>query len=199
MITLLSDFKDTPICGVKQHKCYSWNAYRYLNLNIASASADIIRQYNITYGCNCLQRCNSVTYSAEKKDVESQYNMIDEEEEEDFQDDENEPILLESGFKSRSKTTFYSEPQSEFVEKDNFAYLKFKIEFKKAQVLPYKRIAPYQVSDFIANCGGLLGLFMGISLLSVVEIIYFFTFRFIAAVQAVKAKESIRENEIDDM
>lgn len=31
--------------------------------------------------------------------------------------------------------------------------------------------------DFVSSCGGLLGLFMGVSVLSVVELIYFFTLR----------------------
>lgn len=32
-------------------------------------------------------------------------------------------------------------------------------------------------ADFIANFGGLLGLFLGVSILSIVEIIYFISFR----------------------
>jgi len=32
-------------------------------------------------------------------------------------------------------------------------------------------------ADFIANVGGLLGLFLGVSILSIVEIIYFISFR----------------------
>ncbi|XP_055840713.1 pickpocket protein 28-like [Episyrphus balteatus] len=35
----------------------------------------------------------------------------------------------------------------------------------------------YSITDFIANCGGLLGLFMGVSILSLVELVYFFTVR----------------------
>lgn len=33
------------------------------------------------------------------------------------------------------------------------------------------------LSDFVASCGGLLGLFMGISVLSIVEMVYFLTLR----------------------
>ncbi|XP_073955030.1 pickpocket protein 28-like isoform X2 [Choristoneura fumiferana] len=35
----------------------------------------------------------------------------------------------------------------------------------------------FGTTDFLANCGGLLGLFLGCSFLSIVEIIYFFTLR----------------------
>lgn len=35
----------------------------------------------------------------------------------------------------------------------------------------------YGLTDFFANCGGILGLFMGISCLSIIEVIYHFTLR----------------------
>jgi acid-sensing ion channel, other len=35
----------------------------------------------------------------------------------------------------------------------------------------------YTVTQFLAICGGLLGLFLGVSLLSLIEIIYFATLR----------------------
>lgn len=40
-----------------------------------------------------------------------------------------------------------------------------------------RRSELYGTTDFVANCGGLLGLFMGVSLLSVVEAIYYCTLR----------------------
>lgn len=40
-----------------------------------------------------------------------------------------------------------------------------------------KRIELYTFVDFMAICGGLLGLCLGISLLSVIEIVYFSTLR----------------------
>lgn len=38
-----------------------------------------------------------------------------------------------------------------------------------------KRSELHSTSDFVAECGGLFGLFIGASLLSFIEIIYFFT------------------------
>lgn len=55
---------------------------------------------------------------------------------------------------------------------------KIKIKFKESEYPAMKRSELYGLTDFIANCGGLLGLFMGVSILSFVEIIYFFTVRF---------------------
>lgn len=40
-----------------------------------------------------------------------------------------------------------------------------------------KRSELFGFTGFMANCGGLLGLFMGISVLSIIEIIYHFTLR----------------------
>jgi acid-sensing ion channel, other len=43
--------------------------------------------------------------------------------------------------------------------------------------MPLERSTVKGPTEFIAECGGLLGLFMGISLLSFVEIFYYFTIR----------------------
>lgn len=55
---------------------------------------------------------------------------------------------------------------------------KLVITFKDSEFFAMKRSELYGLTDFIANCGGLLGLFMGISLLSFAEIFYFFTVRY---------------------
>lgn len=51
------------------------------------------------------------------------------------------------------------------------------IFFKETQFITSKRSELYGQTDFLANCGGLLGLFMGVSILSIVEIIYYLTIR----------------------
>lgn len=52
------------------------------------------------------------------------------------------------------------------------------IYFKDDHFISIKRSQLYGLTDFLANCGGLLGLFMGFSILSMVEIFYHFTLRF---------------------
>lgn len=44
------------------------------------------------------------------------------------------------------------------------------------------------MTDFVAACGGLLGLFMGISLLSIVEFVYYFSLRLFCSYRLRKAK-----------
>lgn len=50
-----------------------------------------------------------------------------------------------------------------------------------------KRIEAYTTTDFLAICGGLLGLFLGISVLSVIEFIYFATLRLYWTIHRWKA------------
>lgn len=40
-----------------------------------------------------------------------------------------------------------------------------------------RREEQYTITDFLAVCGGLLGLCLGISVLSIIECLYFFTLR----------------------
>lgn len=49
--------------------------------------------------------------------------------------------------------------------------------FKDDDIFYSKRSELFTLTDFIANVGGLLGLFLGISALSFVEIFYFTLFR----------------------
>lgn len=51
------------------------------------------------------------------------------------------------------------------------------VHFKDKQFIASKRSELYGLYDFIANVGGTLGLFMGFSLLCIVELIYHFTVR----------------------
>lgn len=65
------------------------------------------------------------------------------------------------------------------------------IFFKENQFITSKRSELYGPTDFLANCGGLLGLFMGVSLLSIVEIIYFCTLRFCCS---IRRKRIVKKN-----
>lgn len=49
--------------------------------------------------------------------------------------------------------------------------------FKEMQFIPSERNELYGVTDFLANVGGLLGLFIGFSFVSLIETMYFLTLR----------------------
>ncbi|XP_055305980.1 pickpocket protein 28-like [Sitodiplosis mosellana] len=61
------------------------------------------------------------------------------------------------------------------------------IFFRDHQVEKKQRKELYSRTDFLAVCGGLLGLFLGVSVLSVIEFIYFFTLRLFLNVQNAKS------------
>lgn len=71
------------------------------------------------------------------------------------------------------------------------------IFFKEAQFLTSRRSELYGTTDFLANCGGLLGLFMGVSILSIVEIAYFCSVRLCTNLRMrhARRKELERESE----
>ena len=50
--------------------------------------------------------------------------------------------------------------------------------FKDLHFITKERDELYTIVDFVANIGGLLGLCMGLSTISLMEIVYFFTARF---------------------
>uniref|UniRef100_A0A1B0BH49 Uncharacterized protein n=1 Tax=Glossina palpalis gambiensis TaxID=67801 RepID=A0A1B0BH49_9MUSC len=51
------------------------------------------------------------------------------------------------------------------------------VYFREPQFTAIKRTIMFSISTLIANCGGIFGLFMGISSLSIIEFVYFFTMR----------------------
>lgn len=72
----------------------------------------------------------------------------------------------------------------------NMSYAYIMLFFKEDQFISLKRAELFGITDFIANVGGLLGLFMGVSLLSIVEIIYFCTIRWIYRLKAQRRHRS---------
>ncbi len=61
----------------------------------------------------------------------------------------------------------------------NFRFLPtlLQISFKENEFTTLTRSELYGPIDFVASCGGLLGLFMGASFLSIVELLYFCSLR----------------------
>jgi acid-sensing ion channel, other len=55
----------------------------------------------------------------------------------------------------------------------------FHFKFKDTSIIPLLRYHPISFTDFLAQSGGMLGLFAGISMLSIVELIYFMSIRWI--------------------
>ena len=67
--------------------------------------------------------------------------------------------------------------QSYFDDDGYTSFSKLTIVFRDHQVETLKRVESATLTDFLAICGGLSGLFLGVSVLSVIEFIYYFTLR----------------------
>ncbi|KAF5300625.1 hypothetical protein FQA39_LY11086 [Lamprigera yunnana] len=102
--------------------------------------------------CNCLPSCTSLEYDLEL--TETQWDWK-----------ETYKILKRIGYLSNS-TSF-----------ENAHLSRLGIFFKELQFLSIERNELYGVTDFLSNIGGLLGLFMGFSVTSIIEILYFCTLR----------------------
>ncbi|XP_031624499.1 pickpocket protein 28-like [Contarinia nasturtii] len=92
---------------------------------------------------------------------------------------------------------------SKFVP-EGFKIIKMSVLFKDQQYFGSLRSELYGTLDFLAACGGILSLFMGISLLSFIEIMYFATLRLTCnlhkrnlAKKRMVAQQNILNNQID--
>ncbi|XP_058122949.1 pickpocket protein 28-like [Anopheles ziemanni] len=72
----------------------------------------------------------------------------------------------------------FSMPRAPDVDRQAiYTVSKLEIYFKESHFITSRRSELYGMVDFLANCGGLLGLFMGVSILSLLEICYYITIR----------------------
>ena len=63
------------------------------------------------------------------------------------------------------------------------------VQFKKIET--DERVERFTVIDFLAYCGGLLGVCMGISVLSLIELVYFPTLRLFWAIRQWKSENRV--------
>ncbi|XP_058461711.1 pickpocket protein 28-like [Malaya genurostris] len=110
--------------------------------------------------CDCLPGCTSVQYDAEISQADLDWKNL-------FQ--------------------AYKHPLDEYP---GLQLARLTIYFKESQFITSKRSELYGVTDFLANCGGLLGLFMGVSLISLAEIVYFCSIRPFTLLRAYRAKQA---------
>ncbi|CAH1100668.1 unnamed protein product [Psylliodes chrysocephalus] len=101
------------------------------------------------YSCDCKPLCSDVTYNTE---ISGSYWDLEDQ--------------IQAWFSN------FNMPRDKWSQ-----YAKLTIFFEQDSFLTSERNELYSPIDFLANFGGLLGLFTGFSLLSAAEIIYFLTLR----------------------
>jgi acid-sensing ion channel, other len=65
----------------------------------------------------------------------------------------------------------------DLTSKNPFTSVSMHFKFKDLLIAPLRRYQPFTFSEFLAQSGGILGLFAGISALSIIELFYFMTLR----------------------
>ncbi|KAF5277676.1 hypothetical protein FQA39_LY18445 [Lamprigera yunnana] len=99
--------------------------------------------------CDCIQTCSFLGFEAEVSQIDWKWRRR---------------------AKAWSVDEYEHNPEKE--------YTRLQIFFKNSQFITSERNELYGLMDFLASCGGLLGLFIGFSLFSCIEIVYFLTLRF---------------------
>ncbi|KAF5300619.1 hypothetical protein FQA39_LY11080 [Lamprigera yunnana] len=102
--------------------------------------------------CNCLPSCNSLEYDLELS--VTQWDWME-------------------GYKVLKKVGM----MDEYKSLENAHFSRLGVFFKELQFLSVERNELYGITDFLSNVGGLLGLFIGFSVTSLIEILYFCTLR----------------------
>ncbi|XP_063532877.1 pickpocket protein 28-like [Cydia strobilella] len=119
------------------------------------SAQDELASNNQKYGkCNCLPSCDSVHYDAEilktEFDLQKYNNSL--------------KMIFNRTLQDNRRISYYR-------------YSRLEIYFKEPRFVSMRRSELFGLTDFLANCGGLLGLFLGFSFLSLVEMFYFCTLR----------------------
>ncbi|XP_050514398.1 pickpocket protein 28-like [Diabrotica virgifera virgifera] len=147
----------TKICGLAKHACMkkAESILQLLNLrqlrNLDEAKAKELDQ--IKMDCNCLPMCSDLSYNTESSQCEWDWISAL------FAPIENITDLpLDTSIITSSQLVVF---------------------FKRSDFIFSERNELYGPLDFLANFGGLLGLFTGFSLLSLMEIVYFLSLRIV--------------------
>ncbi|XP_036336958.1 pickpocket protein 28 [Rhagoletis pomonella] len=140
---------DTPVCGAINVKCINEAEDELLLKEFNQGAETAEENVRGRTECDCLPSCTSIAYEAEISQSDFDYKLV------------------ANTFKEEESTRFNANNKMSRVS----------IFFKEAQFLTSRRSELYGTTDFLANCGGLLGLFMGVSILSIVEIAYFCSVR----------------------
>ncbi|XP_025415309.1 pickpocket protein 28 [Sipha flava] len=149
------------ICGKKDEEC-SDKAKLAMELRYSSALMNMNKLLNGTHlpNCTCLPGCHWIGYNK----VQSSSPLAN---------------------SYKIKQTFLVGRNSAYFKK-NMAVIHF--FFEETQFTGFTKGELFGFTEFLSNTGGLLGLFMGFSFLSAIEVIYFISLRLWCAMSKKKKK-----------
>lgn len=179
----------TPVCGLKDINCYtSAQDELYTLMQNQTMAKSIDESVDIT--CNCMPACTSLEYNFEisraKYDVAKTIRAFREEYE------HTEWVWQITNITVCLYIILYN-------SKPSFSAIgsRLSVYFKEHQFTAIKRTILFGVSTLISNCGGICGLFMGISCLSFLELIYFFCMRICGSCRDRRKHKIQQQNSVD--
>ncbi|XP_039453729.1 pickpocket protein 28-like [Culex pipiens pallens] len=134
----------TRVCRTAEIRCVI-GAHRHM---LAINAANRLKSTVPTSFCNCMSACSSIQYQSEI--TQSTYDYM-----------ESIDLRIRPLFGNHSNFT------------TSIRMSKVSIHFKEAEFLSMRRGELFGLTDFIANCGGVLGLCLGVSFVSLVELLYY--------------------------
>nr|XP_023021889.1 pickpocket protein 28-like [Leptinotarsa decemlineata] len=141
----------TKICGNGKLKCMDEAEYEMKEKEVEIM---LEKSSDLNSACNCMPLCTDLTY-----DVETARTKF----------------LWREQFRAEKKVA--EDLDSQKINVSLMHLSRLSVYFMKDQFLESQRTELYGPFDFLANFGGLLGLFTGFSVLSAVEIVYYLTVR----------------------
>lgn len=126
----------TEICGWKKQKCYAEVEARWIIETWNEYLQD--QSLNDQTKCNCLPACTSIEYSADVSQGDLYFT-------------EYQEYL-------KNRTSHFDQTTNAYGKGDYKTSVQ--IYFKDNNFIALKRSELYGLTDFLSNCGGLLGLFM---------------------------------------
>jgi acid-sensing ion channel, other len=85
-------------------------------------------------------------------------------------------------YQTKVIATKMASPFKGYVHRHVFKTVSLQFKFKNVDIVTLRRYESITFSEFLAQAGGMLGLFAGISALSIIEFVYFVTLRWMTNV-----------------
>ncbi|XP_055382438.1 pickpocket protein 28-like [Condylostylus longicornis] len=156
----------TKICDINEILCYNEAEDDLIRREFEEGHQDTKLNYRPNTTCNCLPGCTSLTYEAEISQAAADF---------------------EGSIRAQNES-------QHFEESPGIRMTRLSIFFKESQYITSRRSELYGMTDFLANCGGLLALFMGVSALSLIEILYHCSIRLLTNIRMRNESQKIIEN-----
>lgn len=161
--------------------------------------------------CNCLPECNYVDYTVTISSSHSPFFDDTSIKKEDIVQNHTNQIgsiwvrnLEKKIYLGSNKSYNFETPLEDAIEQTDIKvdfnvwewnFSEIEVHFEDSDFLAMRRHLAYSFADFVSQVGGIFGCFLGISIFSIIEIVYFCTVRMVKLVKREKRYEEEIEQE----